>query len=100
MHPLWAWKIENFFQKYPKQGSSACWNSGQDKRSIKQIKKEQKKGHIRSSRIRNKKKEIQKKENMCQALRFVNIFSKIKVQSAINEFNDSIKIFGLKRRAK
>jgi len=37
---------------------------------------------------------------LCQALRFVNIFSKMKVQSAINEFNDSIKIFGLKRGAK
>jgi len=28
-------KSRNFFQKYPKQGSSACCNSVQDKRSVK-----------------------------------------------------------------
>jgi len=37
---------------------------------------------------------------LCQALRFVNVVPKMKVQSAINVFNDSIKIFGLKRGAK
>jgi len=37
---------------------------------------------------------------LCPALRFVNVFPKIKIQSSINEFNDSIKIFGLKRVAK
>jgi len=36
---------------------------------------------------------------LCQALRFVNVFPKMKIQSSINEFNDSTKIFGLKREA-
>jgi len=34
---------------------------------------------------------------LCQELRIVNVFPKMKVQSSINEFNDSIKTFGLKR---
>jgi len=67
LHPLWAWKIKISFKKiYPKQGSSVCWNSVQDKRSIKNIyrKKSKKKGgHIKSSRIKKKKekREVKKK---------------------------------------
>jgi len=37
---------------------------------------------------------------LCQALRFVNVFPKMEVQSSINGFNDSIKIVGLKRGTK
>jgi len=35
---------------------------------------------------------------LCQELRFVNVFPKMKVQSSINEFNDSIKTFGFKKK--
>jgi len=37
--PSLSLKSKNFFQKYPKQGSSACRNSVQDKRSKKKKKK-------------------------------------------------------------
>ena len=34
------------------------------------------------------------------SVKICECFPKMKVQSSINEFNDSIKIFGLKREAK
>jgi len=37
---------------------------------------------------------------LCQALRVMNVFPKMKAQSSINEFNYSIKIFSLKRGVK
>jgi len=38
---------------------------------------------------------------LCQVLRFVNVFFKMKVQSSINEFNNSIKTFGFfKKKSK
>jgi len=38
--------------------------------------------------------------NFVSSIKICECFLKMKVQSSINEFNDSIKIFGLKRGAK
>jgi len=50
-------KNKNFFQKYPKQGSSACWNSVQDKRFVKNKKEKIKKGTSKAPESEMKKKE-------------------------------------------